>query len=83
MLEASAANLPIITTNVGGIPEVIRNGETGVLIEPEDETALTQAITGLIENPEKRTWFGRNARALVEREYRIDTMIEKTLRVYS
>lgn len=83
LLEAGMAELPVVASAVGGIPEVIRDKETGLLVPPENETALASALKGLIEAPEKRTWFGRNLRALVEREYSFKEMLEKTLKAYS
>ncbi len=44
VLEAQAAGIPVIATNVGGIPDFIRNGETGILIEPQDHEAIAQSV---------------------------------------
>lgn len=83
VLEAGVAGLPVIASAVGGVPEIIRNGETGILVPPEDEKAFSEAIKSLLEHPEKRTWLGRNLRALVEREYSFAKMLEETLAVYT
>lgn len=61
LAEAGAAGLPAISTRVGGIPEVVINGETGCLIPRWDEEALVRALLELIENPALRAQQGENA----------------------
>lgn len=82
VLEAGMAGAAVIASTTGGIPEIVRNGETGVLVPPEDEKALIRAVESLSKNPEKRIWLGRNLRAFVLREHAFDEMLKKTLRVY-
>ena len=67
--EAMAASLPLITTRVGAIPEMVRDGEQGFVIEPGDVDALTAAIRRLIASPELRARMGDRGRATVEDEY--------------
>jgi glycosyltransferase involved in cell wall biosynthesis len=62
VLEALALGLPVIATAVGGTPEVIRDGETGVLIQPGDEQALASAVARLLASPEERRRLGENGR---------------------
>ncbi|MCX7791079.1 MAG: glycosyltransferase family 4 protein [Chloroflexaceae bacterium] len=64
VIEAAAAGLPIISASIGAIPEVVRPGETGVLVPPGDVPALAAALRGLIEAPEQRHRLGRQAAAL-------------------
>ena len=71
ILEAMAASLPVVATNVGGIPQVVINNETGILVENKDKTALVNAIQSLIENPKKMTAFGEQGRLLLENNYSI------------
>ncbi len=66
ILEAMSYSLPIISTNVGGIPEIIKNGVNGILIEPGDIDALFNAIKEFIENKEYREQCGHNAFNTVE-----------------
>ena len=61
ILEAAAQACPSIATPVGGIPELIRDGETGILVEQDNAGDLALAIRTLIDNPETRTAFGRAA----------------------
>jgi len=69
LLEAMATGTPCISTAVTGIPEVIRDGSTGVLVEPGNPALLDQAIRRIISPATDRTLLARNARDLIEREY--------------
>ncbi|AEI39540.1 glycosyltransferase family 4 protein [Paenibacillus mucilaginosus] len=65
ILEAMAYELPIISTNVGGIPEVVLNNENGFVITPGDVEALGRAVIRLTEDAELRRRFGQKSRSLV------------------
>jgi glycosyltransferase involved in cell wall biosynthesis len=65
LLEAMAMELPIVASNVGGIPEVVDNGKTGVLVSPRDSDALAQAIVALLKHEEKRHRMGMLGRERV------------------
>lgn len=67
LLEAMAWCLPVVTTPVGGIPEVVRHGESGFLVQPTDEKAIAGAIQQLVEDEELRLRMGAAARAEAER----------------
>lgn len=54
LMEAQSQKLPIIATNISGIPELIQNGKTGILVPPSDHRAIAEAIEMLYRNPEKR-----------------------------
>ena len=69
VLEASASGVPVVATDVGGVPEVCIDGDTGVLVPPNDPTALASALRILAEDAELRSAMGRNGRAFVEREF--------------
>jgi Glycosyl transferases group 1 len=64
--EAMASHLPVVSTLVTGIPEMVEHGETGLLVEPMDESALAAAITELAADPAKRGSMGRAARQRAE-----------------
>jgi glycosyltransferase involved in cell wall biosynthesis len=69
-VEAQAMEIPVISTRVGGVPEVVLDGETGILVEPGDSEQLAQAILALIENPALRRQMGKRGREHVLANYR-------------
>jgi glycosyltransferase involved in cell wall biosynthesis len=69
LVEAAAAGLPIVTTPVSGIPELVRDGETGLVVPQRDPSALAAAIERLIESPSLRLALRERARAHVERHF--------------
>jgi glycosyltransferase involved in cell wall biosynthesis len=69
LVEAMASGLPVVSTRVSGIPELVRDGETGLLVEPRDPVALAAAIRRLLEDIELRTELGRRGRELVQLEF--------------
>lgn len=66
VIEAMALGMPVVSTNVGGIPFLIEDGKTGILTEPDDAAAMASAIMALVNNPEKALELTENARAMVE-----------------
>lgn len=66
ILEAMSYNLPIISTSVGGIPEILKNGYNGFLIRPGDKKALKNAILTLINNPSLRKEMGKHSQEMVQ-----------------
>jgi L-malate glycosyltransferase len=75
VIEAMAAGLPVVATDVGGIPEVVRSDETGVLVPPGDAEALADAVISLMDRPAHAAALGRAARSTVERYYTFDRMV--------
>ena len=72
LMEAGVVGLPIISTDVSGIPELIRDGQTGCLLPPANPAALADAIAALAADPGLRAHLGQNVRALVEAEFNIE-----------
>jgi glycosyltransferase involved in cell wall biosynthesis len=62
VMEAMAAGLPVVSTAVGGVPELVREGETGLLVPSEDAAALAQAMQALVDDPVRRQAMGAAAR---------------------
>ena len=81
-LEAMASGLPLVGTRVGGIPAIIEDGLTGLLVPPRDPAAMGEALLRLVADPELRGRMGRAARARVEREFTWTQVVERTIAVY-
>lgn len=83
LLEASLAGLPIITTNTGGIPEIIQNEENGILIESKNPEQIANALKKLFENPELKNKLGENARKQVLEKFGFEKMMKETMKIYN
>lgn len=82
LLQAAAAGLPVVATGVGGIPEAVRDGVTGLLVPPGDARALGVAIARLLADDGLRRAFGAAGRARVHAEFSLPAMVEGNLTVY-
>ncbi|HYE34982.1 glycosyltransferase [Methylocaldum sp.] len=82
LLEAAACGVPIVATRAGGIPEVVKDGVNGRLIEPGDSTALASAIKDLLDDPTRRREQGQAGRRLVLDRFSVDAMVQGNHRVY-
>lgn len=82
ILEASAMRKAVVAARVGGVPEAVADGVTGVLVPPEDPSALAAAMTRLLRDAGGRTEMGRRGREMVEREYSTDRMAERMFELY-
>ncbi|NJE43404.1 glycosyltransferase family 4 protein [Thermococcus sp. GR6] len=69
ILEAMASGIPVVATDVGGIPEIIKESESGLLVPPGNELSLRDAIQKLLNDEELAKWFGSNGRKAVEERY--------------
>jgi glycosyltransferase involved in cell wall biosynthesis len=76
IIEAMSSKLPVIATNVDGIPEIIENGKTGILITPKNSTSIENAIISLIQNEELRKQLGDNGRKFVKNRFSKNLMVE-------
>ncbi|MDE3066478.1 MAG: glycosyltransferase family 4 protein [Verrucomicrobiota bacterium] len=65
LLEAMACGLPVVASNVGGVPGIVQDGQTGFLLEPDNLEGFTAALAGLVKNAALRTEMGRRARSYV------------------
>jgi len=82
VLEAMARNKPVVASDVGSIPLMIKHEKNGFLVKPADSKSLEKSIKLLYENPDLRKRMGSFGRKLVEKEFTIDKMISNTIRVY-
>jgi glycosyltransferase involved in cell wall biosynthesis len=82
ILEAMAAGLPVIATRVGGNPELVQDGRTGLLVPAKDEAALAHAIACLLDDPQAARKFGEAARETIIREFSISRLLNQTEELY-
>ncbi len=83
VLEAGLAALPVIATNVGGIPEIIESGQTGVLVPPEQPAVTTEAILNLMANGLEREILGRNLESVIRTRFSVERMVAETIKLYT
>ena len=77
LMEAMAAKRAVLTTRIAGIPELIEDGQSGVLVTPGDQNALTQSLATLLDDPALRDRLGAKARTKVQAEFNITTEAAK------
>jgi glycosyltransferase involved in cell wall biosynthesis len=82
ILDAMACGKPVVGTRTGGIPEVVEEGVTGLLVEPRDPQSLADAITTLLKDEGLRTRMGAAGLARVREQFTVDRMVAGTLAVY-
>ena len=78
-----ANSLPVVATRVGGIPELVINGQTGLLVEPNDSEELARALAELLASDELRRLYGTEGRRRVEAHFTISRKLDETERFYS
>ena len=83
VLEAMAAGLPVVACAVGGLPELVNEGKTGLLVPPEDPQALAAATSSLIDDPQRAWTLGQAGRELVEAHYSFDKMTRSFEQLYA
>lgn len=82
ILEAMAAEVPIVATNIAGIPEMIENGKSGLLVEPADPAALANAIEKMLAHPSLAQECIKNASIVVKEKFNITEMMEKNEKLF-
>lgn len=82
LLEAMAVGKPVIATRVGGIPEIVKHMENGLLVEPGDVHELKNALLYILENKDEAKRMGENVAMYVAENYSLDAIVEKMERVY-
>ena len=83
ILEAGLAGLPVIASNVGGIPEIIENGKDGLLVPPADPKELIKAIKKLIEDKTLRENLAKNLHEKITKEFSLEKMLRETISLYN
>jgi glycosyltransferase involved in cell wall biosynthesis len=82
-LESFALGTAAVASRIGGLPELVRDGETGLTFAPGDASALAEAMEALWNDPAASAVMGRNARDLIEREYDAPAHLERILALYA
>ena len=82
IMEAMLFGVPVAASEVGGIPSLVKDGITGILVKPEDSDGLALAIIDLLKNKEKASAMALAAKELIIREFSLEKMVEQTERVY-
>ena len=83
LLEAAAIGRPIVTTDVPGCREVVKDGENGFLVPIKNSKKLSETIKKLINDPGLLAVMGKKGRLIAEREFSIEQVVDKTLELYS
>jgi len=81
-IEAMAVGLPLIVTNVGGLPELIRNGQSGLIVPPAEPLQLAKKIMNVFNNPDKLKKMGKESRRIFEEKFRSEKMVKKLENLY-
>lgn len=81
-IEAGAAALPVAGFRIDGIPEVVADGDTGILVPHRDSRALAEAAWALLSDPARRLRMGAAARGRAERDFRLDSMLRALEKLY-
>lgn len=82
LIEAMAAGLPVVATDVGGTPDVVLDGQTGILVPPRNPARLAEAIVTLLKDPERARAMGAAGRARVEGHFTTQTMVTRLEALY-
>ena len=82
IMEAMAAGLPVVATNVGGIPDLISDGKSGLIVPPKNAGAIAKAILALIDRPDRCQAMAQEAQKRIATGFDIEAMIAKTITVY-
>jgi glycosyltransferase involved in cell wall biosynthesis len=83
ILESMAAGRPVIATKIGGSPEIVVDGVTGYLVPPGDSLAMAEAITELLQDPDKARAMGSAGRKVVKEKFTVETMVKKYEELYA
>jgi glycosyltransferase involved in cell wall biosynthesis len=82
VLEAMACGKPVVATPVGGVPEAVEHGTTGLLVPPNDPVALSNAVTDILKDPETARRMGRLSRCRVEQRFSLPVFVDRVQMLY-
>ena len=81
LIEAMDAGIPVVSTRVGALAELVEDGASGLLVPPGDEAALAGALLALLRDPERRAAMGRRGQEIVAARFSVERMVEATERL--
>ena len=82
LLESSACGTPVVSFNVGGVPDIVRPGVTGYLAEPEDANDLSRGIVQLLEDEDQRNFMSEQVRFIAQEEYNMPLYVQRHIDLY-
>jgi glycosyltransferase involved in cell wall biosynthesis len=82
IIEAGFAGLPVVSTNVGGVREIIDDMSNGILVQARKPDDIAEGLLLLVKDPEKAALFGKKLKEKVEKEFSIEKMVERAIAVY-
>jgi glycosyltransferase involved in cell wall biosynthesis len=83
LLESMAAGAPVVATRVGGTPEALVDGETGLLVQPGDSAAIATAVGRLLDDRRLAARFGAAASDLIATKFSVERMVRATEQLYA
>ena len=83
IMEAMACGLPVVATEVGGIPEVVKDGENGILIDKKDVKSIVHSLEKLIENKSMCKKMGEHGRITIEEKFSWNNSAKKLIEIYN
>jgi glycosyltransferase involved in cell wall biosynthesis len=82
LLEAMALAKPVVVSRVGGVPEIVQDGETGLLVPPQDSSSVAQAVLTLMHDPNRAAAMGQRARRVIEQNFNAQRLAQEIAAVY-
>ena len=83
LLESGSAGVPCVATRVGGIPELITDNQSGILITPKSPEEIEKAVTALLSDPQKSAAYAQRLKETVDKEYTLSKMIASLVSLYT
>jgi starch synthase len=83
LLEAMLAGKPVVATRVSAAPEIVADGDTGILVPPDDPAALAEAVVALLDDPAQAAALGEAGLARARSEFSVARMAERTAAIYA
>ena len=81
-LEAMSCAVPVVASKRGGLPEVVQDGETGLLFDPHDVAGMSEAVIALLDNPDRARAMGEAGRRIARERHCISRVIDEYVELY-